>query len=105
MLESASIDFKDQGMALSLKGAWLVDEVRHVDAWIQQSIPSSSMVVTLDAENITRMDTAGAFLLYSLHQKLLQKNPNVQVFGLQSKFQSLLELVSTELTQVHETVV
>src|SRR3990167_1087269 len=92
-------------MALSLKGAWLVDEVRHVDAWIQQSIPSSSMVVTLDGENITRMDTAGAFLLYSLHQKLLQKNPNVQVIGLQSKFQSLLDLVSTELTQVHEAVV
>lgn len=104
MSESAAIDFIDEGTALSLQGDWLVDEAHNVDAWIQQSIPASSMIVTLDAEKITRMDTAGAFLLYSLHQKLLQKNPNVQIFGLQTKFQSLLDLVSTELTQAHEAV-
>ncbi len=105
MSESATIDFIDEGTALSLQGAWLVDEVHNVDIWIQKSIPASSKVVTLDAEKITRMDTAGAFLLYSLYQKLLKKNPNVQIFGLQSNFQSLLDFVSMELTNVHDAAV
>lgn len=102
----AVIDFVDQGAALSLRGSWLVDRLHDVDAWVQAWIPAdSSDVQLIDAKAIQAMDTAGAFLLYSLYLKLLQKNPNAKVVGLQPNFQSLLDLVSQDLKQVNEVSV
>lgn len=98
---TATIDYSEQGTALSLKGAWLIDDVQGVDAWIQKIMPDAS-VVKIDAEAITKMDTAGAFLLYSLYQKLLQHNPQIQILNLKSNFQSLFSLVSKEWVEVHE---
>lgn len=102
MSEPAAIELDEQGAVLSLKGHWLVDETQTVDAWIQTQLSKAVRVQTIRAASISRMDTAGAFLLYSLYQKILQSNPNTTLIGLQTNFQSLLDLVATAWPQVQQ---
>ena len=99
--EPASIELTDHGAALSLKGNWLVDEVSNAETNIQQLSFENLSIKTINASDIAHMDTAGAFLLFSIREKCLQKNPEVKIIGLQENFQALMQLVSTELKEIH----
>jgi len=103
MEQQASIQSTQQGSVLSLAGSWLIDDVSTVDTWIQKLIPSHSVIQLIDATQITQMDTAGAFLLYSVHEKLVKENNAIKINGLKDNFQSLLKLVTEEVTTVEST--
>lgn len=98
----ASIQSTPAGAVLALKGNWSVGEVSTVDRWIQRLIFDESYIQSIDASAITQMDTAGAYLLYTIQKKL---SPNINITGLQHNFQALLHLVSKELirTQTQPT--
>ncbi|PJB10873.1 MAG: hypothetical protein CO120_02605, partial [Gammaproteobacteria bacterium CG_4_9_14_3_um_filter_38_9] len=93
----ASVELTDQGDALSLTGNWSIDHVGKVDLWIQQLSAKQSQIKFIQANGIKEMDTAGALLLHAVQKKLSEKN-NIEIKGLQSNFQSLLQLVTDELS-------
>ena len=95
----ASIESTPQGDILALKGSWLVGNVSFVDRWIQKCFVNPAQVKSIDAEAITQMDTAGAYLLYEIQKKI---NINIQITGLKDNFNDLLQLVSSELSQLNE---
>ncbi len=102
--DSASIELNNAGDSMLLKGSWLNNQLHDADAWYQQfsahhKIPK---IKTIDASKITAMDTAGAFLFYSLQQKLLKTNPAITISGLQEKFQSVLKVVANESAKIEK---
>lgn len=100
--EFASIEITEQGTVLSLKGDWLVDSVSYVDAWIQKLLSPNASFQTIRADHIKQMDTAGAFLLYSIQKKLNQRDNPIVVEGLKENFVALLKLVSQECAELAE---
>lgn len=100
--EFASIEITEQGTVLSLKGDWLVDSVSYVDAWVQKLLSPHSAIHAIHANQIKKMDTAGAFLLYSILQKINQNDRNVAVQGLKDNFTALLKLVTQECVKLDQ---
>ncbi|MCX7121140.1 MAG: ABC transporter permease [Gammaproteobacteria bacterium] len=95
----ASIESTPQGELLLLKGSWLVGDVSFVDQWIQKLIVDPLDIKSIDAQAITQMDTAGAYLLYTLKKKI---NSNIEIIGLKDNFHALLKLVSSTLSQTEK---
>lgn len=95
----ASITLADNAAVLSLSGSWLVGDLSYADRWIQRCV-ASAVINSIDATQITQMDTAGAYLLYTIQQKLIQVNADITITGLKDNFQSLLSLVMQEITQI-----
>jgi len=102
--DSASIQSTSTDGALSLKGNWIVGYIRDVDQWYQQSL-RDHQIQTIDASEVTAMDTAGAFLLYSIQQKLLKKNPDLEIVGLKKNFQVIMKVVSDGSKEIKKTSV
>lgn len=102
MSEQAFAELTHSGTVLSLKGNWSIGGVSDADHWIQKFIPKQAGVQLIDATYVTQMDTAGAFLLYSLQQKIEGINQNLTITGLKDNFHSLLSLVSDEAKRIQE---
>ncbi|EKD78050.1 MAG: hypothetical protein ACD_42C00064G0001 [uncultured bacterium] len=103
--DSASIKLTESGAELSLLGVWLIDRLYDADRWVQKLSVDASHINLIDASNIKEMDTAGAFLVFLLHQKIVEKNPQVTISGLKSNFQSLFTLISNEIKKAETTKV
>lgn len=97
---SAAIELNEEGAGLSLKGSWLIGDLDVVDTWIQKFVAAHSALKSIDATAVTRMDTAGALLLYLLLQKLTQENIAIEIRGLKDNFKALLSLVAQEASQI-----
>lgn len=90
----ASIETTQNDTVLSLRGSWLIGDVSIVDAWIQKLLSLHKNIQTVDASQITQMDTAGAFLLFTIQKQL---DRDIHIIGLKNNFQELLTLVKTEM--------
>lgn len=100
-LSIASIESTDQGAALSLAGNWLIGSLGEVDRWIAQlNTQAESSIQTIDASQVIQIDTAGAFLLHLLCQKIKTQNPGLVLNGQSDKCRELLSLVSTEMADI-----
>jgi phospholipid/cholesterol/gamma-HCH transport system permease protein len=100
-LSIASIEPIDQGTALSLAGDWLIGGLGEVDRWIGQlDSKTDSVIQVIDVSRVTQIDTAGAFLLHLLYQKIKIQNASVALNGLSEKCHELLTLVSTEMASI-----
>ncbi len=89
---AASIHPNDQDAVLSLAGNWLIADISDAEEWVQTSA-SKSTIKSIDASQITRMDTAGALLLYRIQQQL----NNAKIVGLNDSFQSLFSVVVADI--------
>ncbi|OGT44403.1 MAG: hypothetical protein A3F13_01845 [Gammaproteobacteria bacterium RIFCSPHIGHO2_12_FULL_40_19] len=96
--DSASIEITQENAVL-LKGKWLIGNLTAVEKWIQKSLPNQSKIQTIDASHIKNMDTAGAFLLYKIQQKL---NGNVKLDGLSEHFQDLFSAVISSIESMQK---
>lgn len=101
IIDIASIDLTQKRTVLSLKGSWLIADLGDVDAWIQKFDVSQSDLKSIDATQITKMDTAGALLIHSLQQKLGKQNISIPINGLPDTFKALLDLVTKELSEIN----
>ena len=90
----ASIESTPEGDVLNLSGAWIVGNLHFVDHWIEQFIADDLHLASVDAAGIAKMDTAGAYLLFTLQKKL----PDVKIMGLKENVSALLTLVKSELS-------
>jgi phospholipid/cholesterol/gamma-HCH transport system permease protein len=90
-----------------LTGSWLVNNIGDAEQWIQTLNCQKYTPQCIDASQITHMDTAGAFLLYKLQQKILSDNAKLTIHALHDNFQSLLSWVAHEsaLIQAHPVIV
>ncbi len=89
----ASIHSNDRDSVLSLAGSWLIADISAAEEWTQTSAAHQTTIKSIDASQITQMDTAGALLLYKIQQKL----NNAKINGLSDSFQSLFSVVVTDI--------
>lgn len=101
----ASFELNNQNKTLSLQGRWLIDVLAVVDAKIEKEFTPSSIVEIIDASAITHMDTAGAYLLLKLQQKLSAQQKSIVISGLKNNFNALLTLVSQKEAVLQQTSV
>lgn len=97
---AASCEWTDAGSVLSLTGSWLIGDVRTADAFARTLPGSPQAAITIDASQITQMDTAGAYLLCLLQENLSINHTEPSITGLNEKFQSLLTLVTNDLSKI-----
>ncbi|MDP1574287.1 MAG: ABC transporter permease [Coxiellaceae bacterium] len=90
----ASMDFQENTGVVILSGAWRVGYLSAVEHAISQVHLSNPTMI--DAAAILEMDTAGAYLLYCLQNKLAAINDSLFVSNLKHNFQALLTLVGDE---------
>ncbi|EKD91765.1 MAG: hypothetical protein ACD_29C00393G0001 [uncultured bacterium] len=96
MLNLISVENNEQGACLFLRGDWIISDVDHIELLIEKLITPLSELKIIDATQIVRMDTAGAFIFQVIRQKLLLKFPTVELIGLSANCESLVQLVSNE---------
>ena len=94
MITPASIHFQEESGVIALSGVWRVGSLSAVEQTILNLRLSAPAVI--DAVDVVDMDTAGAYLLYCLQNKLAAVSASVGVSNLKDNFQSLLTLVADE---------
>lgn len=89
-----SLSVKDQ--TLICRGEWTL--AHNLQPLITQfsKLTLTSDHLTIDASQLSRLDSAGAWVLWKLTQILDKRNKTVEVTGLQKEQQSIFELVKTE---------
>jgi phospholipid/cholesterol/gamma-HCH transport system permease protein len=80
--------------ALTLGGAWTARNVAPVDAQLGTLVVDGKAAVTVDARSITALDTAGAWVLYSLLVRLRTQGGAVTLQGLLANQARLLQVVT-----------
>lgn len=103
-IELASFAWTDAGDILCLKGSWLIGNVRDADTFLQ-TLSVSPATRSIDASQITQMDTAGAYLLYAISKKLSLENKQIDIHGLSDKCTSLLKIVTAEFAEINTTTI
>ena len=83
----------DGRLALSAKGAWTINAVSDLDRRIKGTRLNGAAQVELDVSGITRLDTAGAWLLYRAQRDFAGGGADATLVGLDARFAPLLELV------------
>lgn len=103
--DSANFEFVDQGTVLSLKGSWLIGNVRQADMLTRKLPDTKTQVHVIDASRVTHMDTAGAYLLYRLQKKLSTDHMSIAINGLSDNFNALLKLVSDDFAVINTSTI
>jgi len=91
MHDAATIEFSEADNGLFLKGCWRIGYLSLLEEAIS-SVRNKS-ILKINAELLTGMDTAGAYLLFNLLS--MHKNC-VGIESLQPHFQSLLDLIAAK---------
>jgi len=83
---------------LKIAGPWLAKDLTHVvDALHKQNYPPTK-IITLDCNDLTELDTSGAWLL----NRFLQNYQQLQFINTTSQTKALLEQVKNYSIQLHE---
>jgi phospholipid/cholesterol/gamma-HCH transport system permease protein len=83
-----------------IEGPWVVRRLDELEAHLSAVSWPEQHNLVFEACNITAMDTGGAVLLQHTIQRLRQKGLHVEVNGLRSEFEQLIEMVSLNWDRV-----
>lgn len=83
----------DGRVILAAAGAWTVGAVADLDRRIKGTAFNGAKNAQLDASGVTRLDTAGAWLLYRTQRDLSAEGIDIAIAGLGTQYEPLLELV------------
>lgn len=83
----------DGQVILAATGVWTVGAVADLDRRIKGTLLNGANNVQLDASGVTRLDTAGAWLLYRARRDLLADGVDIAISGLGTQYAPLLEMV------------
>lgn len=98
----ATIDAQSNADRLYLKGHWVIQQVAALEKFTKNITEHKESIKTIDASQIESMDTAGAFFLKNLLEKLKAELPDVTLTGLSEKYDSLFHLVSDEVEAIEK---
>lgn len=78
-------------LEITLSGDWAIDTADRIDAGIASLNDLSSGSIVVDASPIGRMDTAGAWMIEKIRQRLMTGNTTVEICGIQPNHQLLVD--------------
>ena len=78
---------------LAAKGSWTVNAVAGLDHRIKRTKLNGAKKAVVDVSGVTRLDTAGAWLLYRTRRDLSANGVAAEFAGLDAQYAPLLELV------------
>ncbi|MDM8548281.1 ABC transporter permease [Candidatus Venteria ishoeyi] len=94
--QHAQLKFNAQRTRLFCRGDWTLNGSKHLDRCLTKTIRHCPENCILDASQIQRMDTAGAWLLFQLQKQLQKKQPQCTLTGLKPAHSALLKLVHSK---------
>lgn len=80
-------------VVLAAEGAWTVSAVADLDRTIRRTQLNGAKKAQVDVSGLTRLDTAGAWLLYRTRRDLAADGVEVAISGLEPQYAPLLDLV------------
>lgn len=97
--DSPTFTVKDQ--TLLCQGDWTV--ARGLDQLVQkiQKLHLKNNITTIDVTGVSRLDSAGAWILWELQNQLKKKGKTPELTGLEKDQTSLFELVKTEAEKIN----
>jgi phospholipid/cholesterol/gamma-HCH transport system permease protein len=95
--QAADLDVHDGGATLSLapRGAWVIAHAATADALLMVTPLEGRASVAIDLSGLTRMDTAGGWLIHRTRRAAEAHGALVTVSGAQAKFDTLLQAIAT----------
>ncbi|MBW5803025.1 MlaE family lipid ABC transporter permease subunit [Coxiella endosymbiont of Ornithodoros amblus] len=93
---SASIEVSPDQQELFCLGDWTVSHLSPLEDQLPLYADQLSEKVIIHADNITKMDSAGALLFYTLINHLKSLGKAIEIIGLSQNIQSLLKLIANE---------
>ncbi len=81
-------------LVLSATGTWTIADAATLDRRIRAVTPNGVLRAELDVSGITRLDTAGAWLLYRARRDLAADGVDTSMTGLDARYAPLLEIVA-----------
>lgn len=91
---TSSAELEWEADRIRCRGRWTVDALGPLSHRLDKLHGPRADILTLDASGLTALDTAGAWLLRSLHQRLTAEGRRVEVQGLSAPFADLYERVA-----------
>lgn len=93
--------YEDDGtLVLDLKGAWCIHTIHLVDSKMQRLEMSENRKAVIHVDDITRLDTSGAWLIERLGYALHSRGVKISVKGAKTGWLSLIETIG----KAHEKV-
>lgn len=77
-------------------GDWSLSGLFQVELHIKRYVEQAAQATTISAQDITKMDSAGALLFYTLISRLQSSGKSVKIQGLNQNTETLLNLVKQE---------
>jgi phospholipid/cholesterol/gamma-HCH transport system permease protein len=83
-------------LRLIFGGEWVLEETAPLDVSLRQIHLEGEKEVEIDGADITRMDSAGAWLLVRTEQELANEGAEVRRFGIPQNYRPLVEMLERE---------
>lgn len=80
-------------VTLAAEGSWTVGAVADLDRRIGRTQLNGAKQAKIDVSGLTRLDTAGAWLLYRTRRDLAADGVSIELSGLDAQYSPLLDLV------------
>lgn len=88
---------------LRCEGAWLLRSAAQIEARIEACLGALAQQVEgelrIDAQDVTALDTSGAWLLHRMRRALETRGYTVRLTGLRPEFEALLRLIATRTAE------
>src|SRR3990167_4657309 len=95
-LTLADLEFSSSKSELILKGDWIIGALSAVEKEIHK-LALDQPLKKIDAVHIQTLDTAGAYLLFTLQKKIQEHDKSIAVVGLKQHCQILFDLVVSQI--------
>ncbi|MFW0094813.1 MAG: MlaE family ABC transporter permease [Coxiella endosymbiont of Haemaphysalis qinghaiensis] len=92
----ASIEISPDQRVLYCTGDWSLSGLFQVEPQIKRHAEQAAQETTISAQDITKMDSAGALLFHTLISHLQSSGKSVEIQGLNQNTETLLNLVKQE---------
>jgi phospholipid/cholesterol/gamma-HCH transport system permease protein len=83
-------------LRLIFGGEWILEETAPLDVSLRQLHLQGEREVEIDAAGITRMDSAGAWLLVRTEQELAEQGARIREIGIPKTYRPLLDMLERE---------
>jgi phospholipid/cholesterol/gamma-HCH transport system permease protein len=85
----------DSALQLTLHGEWVITNVSHIKSELKNiSFPSGD--ITIDASHISKMDSAGAWVLDANLKKIREEKRQVEIVNISEQYEKLLTLIDEQ---------
>lgn len=84
---------------VALSGCWTARGIGRIDAQLDTLSAAAGSQLLVDATHIEAFDTAGAWVMQKLRQRLAGASVAIELHGLRPEFVRLLEVVAQEVSQ------